>query len=222
MKRSEINQAIKDALNLFTKQSFVLPPFAHWTPGEWETKGSEYDDIREAGLGWDVTDFGSGNFEKEGLLLFTLRNGHPDISKRIKSYAEKVMVVKENQVTPFHYHWEKTEDIINRGGGKLVVKLYLADEEDEFSDESFTVTCDGKRIQCEPGQIIVLKPGESITLMPKVYHSFWGEEQGGPVLVGEVSETNDDNADNRFYGNRPRFSDVEEDEPKLFKLVNEY
>ena len=26
------------------------------------------------------------------------------------------MFVRENQVTPFHYHVRKTEDIINRGG----------------------------------------------------------------------------------------------------------
>jgi D-lyxose ketol-isomerase len=26
-------------------------------------------------LGWDITDFGSGNFYRRGLFLFTLRNG---------------------------------------------------------------------------------------------------------------------------------------------------
>ena len=37
------------------------------------------------------------------------------------------MFVRQNQVTPFHYHVRKTEDIINRGGkgtGRLVVQLH--------------------------------------------------------------------------------------------------
>ena len=66
----------------------------------------------------------------------------------------------------------------------------------------------------------MLEPGESITLVPRCYHTFWGE--GGRVLVGEVSLVNDDYADNRFFEPVGRFPDVEEDEPPLYLLVNDY
>ena|SRR5690554_1431468 len=42
-------------------------------------------------LGWDITDFGSGEFYKRGLFLFTLRNGKYKVDK--KPYAEKIMIV---------------------------------------------------------------------------------------------------------------------------------
>lgn len=222
MKRSEINKAITEAVAFFDQHSFKLPGFSHWTPSHWENKGSEYDEIRENALGWDVTDFGSGQFSEKGLLLFTLRNGSQEEGRDSKSFAEKIMVVKEGQVTPFHYHWKKTEDIINRGGGELVIKLYMSDSRDEFSDKSFSVSCDGRQMTCAPGETIILNPGESITLTPKLYHSFWGLEGSGDVLVGEVSESNDDSKDNRFYDELPRFSEVDEDEPKQYVLVNEY
>ncbi len=60
------------------------------------------------------------------------------------------------------------------------------------------------------GSVIVLSPGESITLLPYCYHSFWGLEE--TVLVGEVSTVNDDNTDNRFYEPIGRFPEIEEDE----------
>lgn len=44
--------------------------------GEGERKGSEYDKIRDNMLGYDATDFGSGDFLRLGLFLFTLRNGN--------------------------------------------------------------------------------------------------------------------------------------------------
>jgi ABC-type sugar transport system, auxiliary component len=42
------------------------------------------------------------------------------------------------------------------------------------------------------------------------------------VLIGEVSQTNDDNTDNRFYEPLTRFSSVEEDEAPYRLLCNEY
>jgi len=41
-------------------------------------------------------------------------------------------------------------------------------------------------------------------------------------LVGEVSECNDDYTDNRFYEEVGRFPAIEEDEPPLYYLVNDY
>src|SRR5690349_5249509 len=119
MKRSEINAIMRAADQFIQQRGFILPPFAHWSPAEWEAKGAEVGEIVEHRLGWDVTDFGSGDFPSRGLFLFTVRNGHP-AKPEGKPYAEKIMVVGAEQVTPMHFHWKKTEDIINRGGGVLV------------------------------------------------------------------------------------------------------
>ena len=42
------------------------------------------------------------------------------------------------------------------------------------------------------------------------------------VLVGEVSKVNDDNVDNRFLEPVGRFPSVDEDEPPIWLLCNEY
>jgi D-lyxose ketol-isomerase len=78
MKRSEINQAIKDAQALMKEFKFYLPEWADWTPEDWKIKGHECDEIRRNALGWDVTDFSKGNFKDEGLTLVTMRNGNPE------------------------------------------------------------------------------------------------------------------------------------------------
>lgn len=223
MKRSEINSSIRAAMALFESRQFKLPPFAFWTPQQWQQVGEEVREIRENGLGWDVTDYGRGNFSHTGLLLFTIRNGNYTNRQRYpKGYAEKIMVVRENQVTPWHFHWNKREDIINRGGGDLVVELYLADENDEFSDKAFEVTIDGVRRKVAPGDKVILTPGESICLEPYVYHTFYGRDGGGTVMVGEVSDVNDDANDNRFYEEIGRFPTIEEDEPAMYYLCTEY
>jgi D-lyxose ketol-isomerase len=42
------------------------------------------------------------------------------------------------------------------------------------------------------------------------------------VLLGEVSQCNDDKTDNRFHDNIGRFPDIEEDEPPYRLLCGEY
>lgn len=121
MKRSEINTYLSFAKDYLKKHCFELPPWAYWSPEDWAKAGIECNEIREKMLGWDLTDFGSGNFEKTGLLLFTLRNGSSDASVA-KNYAKKIMIALPGQVTPIHFHWSNAEDIINRGGGRLVMK----------------------------------------------------------------------------------------------------
>ncbi|WP_136796815.1 D-lyxose/D-mannose family sugar isomerase [Desulfosediminicola ganghwensis] len=223
MKRSEINRSILDAIALFESMQFKLPPFALWSPEQWQQVGEEAREILDNGLGWDVTDYGKGDFSNTGLLLFTIRNGNYGNRETYpKGYAEKIMVVQENQMTPWHFHWNKREDIINRGGGDLVVELYLADENDKFSDKEFEVTIDGIRRKVAPGGTVVLTPGESICLEPYVYHTFYGREGGGTVMVGEVSDVNDDANDNRFYDEIGRFPTIEEDEPPTHYLCTEY
>ena len=137
MKRSELNQIMRNAVEFTKKMGFHLPPFAFWGPKDWETKGKEYDEIRDNMLGWDITDFGSGDFYKVGLLMFTLRNGNFYDEKYIKPYCEKLLIVEEEQVTPYHFHWKKMEDIINRGGGNLLVQVYNSTEDEQLADTLF-------------------------------------------------------------------------------------
>lgn len=222
MKRSEINTIMRQADNFIRERGFYLPPFAYWSPGEWKDKGTEVREIVENRLGWDITDFGGQRFDTMGLFLFSLRNGSLDEmrAKRGKLYCEKLMVVGVDQVTPMHFHWNKVEDIINRGGGKLVIQLYNANEEEGLATTSVTVTLDGVKRRVNAGDAVVLSAGESITLPPRLYHKFWGAERR--VLVGEVSLVNDDERDNRFYEPIGRFPEIEEDEKPLHLLVTDY
>jgi D-lyxose ketol-isomerase len=220
MKRSQINGLIEDALAFFDEMNFKLPPWGYWSPEDWKNCQEHCEEIFANQLGWDLTDFGSGDFERTGLLLFTIRNGN--IKSDSKPYAEKIMIVREGQVTPMHFHWSKMEDIINRGGGNLMMELYPSDENEDFASHSFEVSLDGVRKTFEPGSIVRLNPGESITLVQGIYHKFYGEQGKGKVLVGEVSAVNDDHTDNRFYDQLGRFPEIKEDVKPGHLLVGDY
>jgi D-lyxose ketol-isomerase len=220
MKRSEINRLIKESKVFFDQMNFKLPPWAYWTPEEWKGKNESCGEIVDNMLGWDLTDFGGGEFSKKGLILFSVRNGNPE--KDRKTYAEKIMIVEENQETPMHFHWQKMEDIINRGGGNLVIELYSSDDQEGFSDKPLEVRIDGVKRTVEPGGSVVLTPGESICLEQGMYHRFYGEEGKGKVLVGEVSAVNDDSKDNRFNPEVGRFPEIEEDEAPVHLLASDY
>ncbi len=220
MKRSEINQLIRNSIEFFNEMNFKLPPWAYWEPEEWKGKYDTCSEIIENMLGWDLTDFGSGDFHKRGLILFAIRNGNQKLDNKI--YAEKIMIVEENQETPMHFHWSKMEDIINRGGGNLVIELYKSDKNEDFSDEDLDVKIDGVKRTVKPAGKVILTPGESICLEQGMYHRFYGEEGKGKVLVGEVSAVNDDSTDNRFHEEVGRFPEIIEDEEPLHLLVSDY
>lgn len=221
MKRSELNAIMRDAVAFINDMKFRLPPFAFWSPAEWATKGHDYDEIRDNMLGWDITDFGSGDYMKVGLLMFTLRNGNfSDKEKYVKPYAEKLLIVENGQITPFHFHWSKMEDIINRGGGDLLVQVFNSDEKEEFAATDVPLAVDGHRYSVPAGFVVRIRPGESISIQSGMYHKFWAE--GGKTLLGEVSKVNDDRVDNRFHDPVGRFPAIEEDEPALYLLGNEY
>ncbi|MEQ8847459.1 D-lyxose/D-mannose family sugar isomerase [Botrimarina sp.] len=86
MKRSEVNQAVRDAIACFARCGWALPPRPRW----------------------DVTDFGRGDFRRWGLVLVNLAE-EPE-------YCEKLMYAYRDQVTPAHTHRRKKEDIICRHG----------------------------------------------------------------------------------------------------------
>lgn len=221
MKRSQINQLIRETRVWLAEMKVNLPPFAHWTPEEWATKVEEYNEIRENMLGWDVTDYGHGYFANTGLILFTIRNGNLKNPQFTKPYAEKMLISQVNQIAPNHFHWNKMEDIINRGGGNLKIQVWNATETEELDQLSpVSLRIDGRSCIVPAGHVVPLTPGESITLPSKLYHMFWAE--GTTCLAWEVSMMNDDNTDNRFHQEQLRFTAIEEDEPPAYYLSNEY
>jgi D-lyxose ketol-isomerase len=223
MKRSDVNRIIREADAFIRSFGVVLPPFAYWSPAEMKARRSDISGIVDSRLGWDITDYGRGDFAGLGLFLFTARNGDAaDLARgRGMLYAEKVMISRRDQLSPMHRHVIKAEDIINRGGGVLALKLYMS-AADGSIDKAATVKVptDGVRRTLEPGGILRLSPGESVTLLPGVWHAFWAEEKD--VLIGEVSTVNDDLTDNIFAEPISRFSDIEEDEEPLHLLVSDY
>ena len=223
MKRSEINQAIR-RMEAFAKlHCFELPPFCAFAPEEWPGKNHEYDEIRDNMLGWDVTDYGAGDFAKVGFSLVTIRNGSlANREKYPKSYAEKLLYLEETQYSPMHFHWSKMEDIINRGGGNVLIRVYNSTPDERFDTTDVTLHCDGRIYTVPAGTQVRLTPGESISIYPYMYHDFTVEAGTGPVLLGEVSMVNDDVHDNRFYEPLGRFSTIEEDEAPYRLLCNEY
>ena len=222
MKRSRINRIMAEADAMIRRHGFVLPPFAYWSPEEFKAR-TDARRIVTSRMGWDITDFGQGRFDDLGLFLFTLRNGSLVDLQRGGGmcYAEKLLISRQDQLSPMHTHVIKAEDIINRGGATLVVELYGSDDAGAFArDRGGRVRCDGIDRAYRPGEKLRLAPGESVTLMPGDWHAFWGE--GGDVLIGEVSTVNDDVTDNIFVEPIGRFAEVEEDEAPAHLLVSDY
>jgi D-lyxose ketol-isomerase len=222
MKRSQINALIDDAVDLLHAHDMRLPPFAYWSPADWEQKGAECDEIRRCKLGWDVTDFGSGAFDQVGLVVFALRNGHHLLPPYTgKPYGEKILIVRENQHTPMHHHLRKCEDIVCRSGGTLRCQVYNRASDGSLADAEVEVSLDGVRHRVGAGHVFALLPGMSITL-PPLYHEFWAEAGTSPSIVGEVSSVNDDETDNVFLAKVGRFPSIDEDVPPTHKLCTEY
>lgn len=222
MRRSEINDIMRAADDYIRSFGFVLPPFAYWSPEEMRERRASIDGIVNGRLGWDITDYGQDRFDKLGLFLFTLRNGpRADLIQGGASYAEKIMISRHDQVSPMRRHIHKAEDIINRGGATLALKLFGSNEMGGVDrDADVVVATDGVRRRMKAGDVLRLVPGESVTLMPGDWHAFWGE--GGDVLIGAVSTVNDDLADTIFSEPIGRFAEVEEDEPPLHLLAADY
>jgi D-lyxose ketol-isomerase len=223
MKRSRINDIMAAADDLIRHYGFVLPPFANWSPDEFRAKRDVARAVIDARCGWDITDYGQGRFDELGLFLFTLRNGRLADLQRGGGmcYAEKLLISRQDQLSPMHTHVIKAEDIINRGGATLIIELYGSDDQGRYAeDKGGVVMCDGIRTPYGPGQKLRLQPGESVTLMPGDWHAFWGE--GGDVLIGEVSTVNDDVTDNIFVQPIGRFAEIEEDVVPTHLLVSDY
>lgn len=222
MKRSEIQDAIVWAKKLLNETGFALPMFADWSLEEWKQRRAQAATIISTMRGWDVTTFGHEDFNQIGAVLFTIRNGLPDGSAGCP-YAEKLIMMREGQVLPNHYHAQKTEDIINRGGGVLVIRVYnsLPDGSVDWTGD-VRLLMDGIESFVPAGTDVEITRGNSMTIYPGLYHLFMAKPGCGDLVVGEVSSINDDHTDNYFEDSRPRFIPVEEDVPVEIPLCNEY
>ena len=150
MKRSEVNQAVKNATQCFKKNGWALPPSPKW----------------------DVTDFGLGNFEKYGLVLVNLAEE--------EEYCEKLMYAFKKQVTPAHTHKIKKEDIICRTGELVVQvwKGTPGRNRSEFDikiNGEFTSVMSGDKIKLSGGERITLVPGVYHEFWPESDECIIGE-----------------------------------------------
>jgi D-lyxose ketol-isomerase len=223
LKRSQINASIDLALETFQKHGLHLPPYAYWTVEDWHEKNGDCAEIRDCMLGWDVTDFGSKDFERIGRTLFTLRNGRMNDPRYPKNYAEKFILDPEGQRAPAHFHRSKREDIIHRGqSGAIIIQLCASNPDDTPSDEPFLIQVDGITRELKPYSQVRLLPGQSLCIPPRTIHQFWGAEGGGMTCSGEVSTVCDDWNDNFFFEDMTRFPEIDEDEERRYYLCHEY
>ena len=189
MKRSVINRAYRDAVACFTRHGWALPP-----------------DPR-----WDITDFGLGDFARQGLALVNLAE-EPE-------YCEKLMYARRGQTTPWHAHARKKEDIICRAG-ELTLELSPTRPGPGAPSAALDVRVNGMARRIGPGARLVLPPGSRVTLPPGLWHTFYPTSD--ECVIGEVSTANDDRHDNLFLDPRiGRFPGIEEDEPAALRLVSE-
>lgn len=173
-------------------------------------------------LGGDVTDFGTGNFEQLGRTIFALRNGLVGSSKYKKTYAQKVLHMRENQKSPIHYHKMKMEDIINHCGGDIIIILWTKTPNSKASKANVECIIDGLKQVVKAGTSIRLRPGQSIYVAPLTFHQFWAEKGYGDVMSFEVSSINNDLKDNFWLEARNRFPEINEDVMPKHILSSEY
>lgn len=217
MKRSQINRVITEDIGFIKQLGFCLPPFAVWTAADWRGKGAEYHNILLNGLGWDVADYGSGDFARYRIAALKIRGGNRESGIYNKPYAENLLILEAGQKCPMHFHPNKIEDLINRGGGDFLIALYNSGEKDGLLDTPVEILMDGRIFTVKAGEPVRVKPGESISLKPRQYHTFWAEDK--KVLFGEVTMAS--NA-HHFYGKAPGTTEIEEDEPKKYLLTRDY
>lgn len=221
MRRSDINSILQAADAFLRDLQVALPRFAHLSPDA--LRATDHSQIKARRLGWDITDYGTGDFAHTGLALFTLRNG---TLAELQGgggmvYAEKLLISRKDQLSPMHTHRVKTEDIINRAGGTLALDLYASNVDGTRDLHApVKVCCDGQMRTLPPGGTLHLTPGESVTLRPGDWHAFRALD--ADCLIGEVSTVNDDEIDNIFDPPLPRFATITEDAAPWRLLVSDY
>jgi D-lyxose ketol-isomerase len=223
MKRSQINAAIDRAHKALAEHHIRLPEHGYWPAERWRKAGPEMSRVTRNGLGWAVTDFGQGRFDEVGITMFDVRNGNVDRPEEGTPYGEKIFVLMPGQRLPYHFHWSKTEDIISRAGGTLMLQLFTSNPDETMNEtEPGVVYCDGVAKPFTAGQVFEIPHGSSLTITPRLYHRFWAKEGDGVLVGGEISTISVPKTDNRFGENARRFVPIEEDEPKRWLLNIDY
>jgi D-lyxose ketol-isomerase len=189
LKRSDINSAYRKALAAFQRTGWFLPPLPRW----------------------DITDCGSGDFDRYGLVLVNLAD-EPE-------YSEKLIYMRVGQTIPAHTHRKKKEDIICRHG-ELMMQLWDGPPDSSPVAAPLRVKRTGAWTSVAAAVPFALAAGERVTLVPGVFHSFWPSRPD--TIIGEVSTANDDVNDNVFAdASLARFPAIEEDEPPAVRLVGD-
>ena len=219
MRRSEINRIMLEAEETFRRHGTIPPPWAAWSLRDWAAH-PEQSPPSAPRIRWAGTSPISARATSAGAVCCCCALATGSAGLRRAALCEKLMIVREAQETPFHRHLIKVEDIINRGGGNLIIETVRV-EADTLSPDPHDVLIDGAIRRVEAHEPIRLTPGESITLVPGQLHRFYGEDGRGDVLVGEVSQVNDDVNDNIFLEPVGRFATIEEDEPARHPLWSE-
>src|SRR5882672_7327810 len=104
--------------------------------------------------------------------------------------------------------------------GITLFTICNAAPDETLADTPVTLSLDGVSRTVDAGTGLRLQPGESASMPPYCYHQITGRHDR--VMVGEVSLVNDDDRDNRFLEKVGRFADIEEDEPPVFLLRQDY
>jgi D-lyxose ketol-isomerase len=84
------------------------------------------------------------------------------------------------------------------------------------------VYCDGVRRSFEAGQVFEIPHGQSMTIVPRLYHRFWAKDEGAVLVGGEISTISVPKTDNHFGGDARRFVPIDEDVEPRYLLNIDY
>ena len=225
MKRSTINTIMAEADDLIRKHGFVLPPFAYWTPEDFKGRSAT-----RASRDRRALRLGHHRLRRRAVRRDGPVPVHPaqwpvwQICKRGGGmcYAEKLLISRQDQLSPMHTHVIKAEDIINRGGATLVVELFGSDDAGQFRRGSRWngLAAMASGAITSPAKNCASRPEKASPCGPAT-----GTPSGATAatcLIGEVSTVNDDETDNIFREPIGRFANIEEDVAPTHLLVSDY
>lgn len=234
MKRSDIDYAIERAISNAKKYGVALPLWAEWNPEEFEKNA---DGIRHQKLGWKVVDFGLGDFEHCGLVIFVLCSalvdelGEPlakpscigNYEYPVTSFSRKYLFVQAGQTEPHHFHRQKArKEVSVIAGSPVRFELAWAENDTTLSSKKVDVAIDGIWHNLPAGGAVMVNPGETITLPGNLSHVISVAEGGPDSIMLETSTANNDRNDNIFPFMTPTSKPVEEDTKARYQLLDEH
>jgi D-lyxose ketol-isomerase len=234
MKRSEIDAAIERAIGNAKKYGVALPKWADWNPSQFDESA---DGIRHQKLGWKVIDFGAGDFQHCGLVLFALcsplvdefgapltkpqRVGSHDYP--VTAFSRKYLFVQAGQTEPHHFHRQKArKEVTVVAGAPVRFELAWGESDTALSNKDVDVQVDGIWHHLPANGSIVVNAGETITLPGNLSHIISVEGGGADSILLETSTANNDRSDNIFPFMTPTSKPVIEDVKARYQQLDEY